>query len=695
MASEVKTAEQVVKTVCPFCVANCGMNVHIKDGRAVKVEGMPEHPINKGRLCPKGASLIDYVYSPDRLAYPMKRRNGKLERITWEEALDIIATRLSETKERYGPKGLAVCQGMSLLMHGAATYSFIRRFTDVYGTPNFFSVDSMCFRPRLMGYVLTTGIRAAADTENARYVILWGHNPNASTPSASWSIAASLRKGTRLAVIDTRKTPLAAKAETHLQPRPGTDCALALGLLHVIIGEGLYDEDFVPKWTVGFDRLAEHVKRYSPEKVTKITCVPADKIRGLAWTFANVKPACILQGTNALDQTTSGVQTARAIAMLQAITGNLDVPGGFITPPRLRLHNLRLLDMMEGKPLGIDRYPLFYETYATLFGEGQGMVLPDTLLTDKPYPIKAMIVDGTNPLRTWPDSRKVGEAFRKLDFLVVIDLFLNETAELADIVLPAASCLERVDLCSDFYSSAGLPYVMARKKVLQSGECRSDMEFWLALAKKMGYENYFPWENEAAVLSYLLEPSGVTLKQLCEEQPGGVFYASMKYRQYEQRGFRTPSGKVELYSETLANLGYDPMPTHREPFESPVSTPELASDYPLILTSGARMERYLHGQLRNLPRLRRAAPKAVAEIHPDTATQYGVREGDTVTIATRRGSIDIEARLSKDILPGVVSIPHGWAEANVNQLTELTSGDPISGIPAFKSMLCKVQKASG
>ena len=214
-------AEQVVKTACNLCLRSCGINVLVREGRIVKVEGMREHPVNRGRLCPKAAAIVDYVYSPDRLQYPMKRKNGAFERISWDEAMNTIASRLRETKERYGARGLAVFEGMSLREQGTATVNLTRRFTDVYGTPNVFSVDSMCYRPRFMGYILTVGTRPIADTENARCILLWGNNPDASAPVKAWSISETKRKGAKLIAIDPRCTPLAKKADIHLQPRPG------------------------------------------------------------------------------------------------------------------------------------------------------------------------------------------------------------------------------------------------------------------------------------------------------------------------------------------------------------------------------------------------------------------------------------------------------------------------------------------
>jgi len=686
--------KQVVKTACQLCVAICGMNVHLENGKIVKVEGMPEHPANLGRLCPKGAAAIDYVYSKDRLKYPMKKVNGQWQRISWDEALDTIAAKLLEVKEKHGARALAVCVGGTILYSAAPGLTLLRRFLDVHGSPNYFSVDSMCYRPRMIAYIMTYGNYPSPDPENARCIILWASNPRASHPMRARQIERGMKKGAKLIVIDPRRTNAAQKADIHLQVRPGTDCALALGMLNVIISENLYDADFVSNWTVGFDKLAEHVKPFTPEEVEKITWVPAETIRRAARLYATTRPATILQGVNGLDQTTSGFQSARAVAILQAITGNVGTPGGFVTSSGLHLSPMRLPDMVKEKAIAEERYPLAYQIWDRPIGEGQGMVLYDTLLTDEPYPIKAMIIQGSNPLLSWPNSNKLREALGKLDFLAVMTVFMSETAELADIVLPAATFLEKEDIVVDIYwMEYGIPYLLLRKKVLQFEEARSDAEFWLELARRMGYGEYFPWNDPGEVIDYLLEPSGLSMKQLKDEMPGGLQYRSVVYNQHKDRGgFRTPSGKVEIYSETMKNLGYDPLPTYREPIESPISTPELAKDYPVILTTGARMLGNLHSQLRNIPKLRKLAPEPLAEIHPDTARKYNINDGDTITVETKRGSIDIKARVTEDILPGVVNVPHGWSEANVNALTFEQPGDPVSGLPTLKALLCRVRE---
>jgi formate dehydrogenase (coenzyme F420) alpha subunit len=686
-----KSGDRLVKTSCQLCHLSCGMNVYVENDKIIKVEGMPEHPLNQGELCPKGEAAIDYVYSPDRLKYPMKKDGGKWRRITWDEALDTIASKMTGIRETYGAKAFGICIGMPVLLSGSSTVGLIRRFCYAFGSPNCFSVESMCYRCRIIAYLLTFGRLRVADPENSRCIIVWGHNATNSNPMLAKSILNAKDKGATLIVIDPRRIPLAKVADIHLQPIPDTDCALILGLINVIISQKLYDEEFVTKWTFGFDRIADHVKLYTPAYVEKITAISASMIEKLAYLYATNKPACIVQGTNALDQHATGIQNSRGISILQALTGNIDVPGGFIRGPRLRENPIEMPVKLEEPALGQNEYPIFYGVFGREFGEGQTMLLSDTILSEKPYPIKMVIVVASNPLLTWPDSLKVAQAFKKLDFLVVMDQFMSETAQLADIVLPAATFLERTEL-SDYYSLFGFPYVMLRKKVIEYEECWPDLKFWFSLAQKLGYKKYFPWKTVEECIDYVLMPSGLSVKKLTEEKPAGVFYNKVKYKEYEVEGFRTPSGKVELYSETLAQLGYSPMPTFIESPETPRGNPKLAKEYPLILTTGARMLEFCHSQHRNIPKLRQKNPQPQAEISAITAAKYGIADGDTMTVTTKRGSIEINAKVTEDIVPGVVCIPHGWAEANVNILTTQEPSDPIIGYPALKSLLCRITK---
>jgi anaerobic selenocysteine-containing dehydrogenase len=680
---------KVIKTDCILCVWGCGINAYVEDGRLVKVEGMAEHPLNRGGLCPRGEALVDYVYSPDRLKYPMKRGKGGWKRVSWDEALDIIAAKLQQVKDEYGAHALAIFCG-SIGVENNELAAFARRFRGAYGTPNFLSVESNCYRSRILAHQLTFGTFLVEEPEKAGCAILWGHDPDNSKLPLANKIYEALDNGLKLIVINPKRTRL-AKRGIHIPIRPGTDCALALGMLNVIISENLYDKEFVDKHTVGFDKLAEHVRQYPPEKVEKITGVPVADIEKIARIFANAESASIVQGICSLDQHINGLQNTRVLALLQAVTGNVDKPGGWVAVPFPRLGSLHI--KVEEDPIGTAEHPLFYRLWGRTSPYGQAMYLADAVLTQKPYPIKAMIVSGGNPALTLPDSIKIKQALEKLDFLVVIDLFMTETAKMADIVLPACSFMERSGVGYVYGVTSGLPYLLLRKKVIEPlGECWPDWKFWSELGRKMGYEDLFPWHTDEEIVEYWLKPTGLTIQQLSKQNPEGVFFAEKKYDMSQKGEFRTPSKKIELYSQTLADSGYDPLPIHIEPSQSSVSSPELAEKYPLILTTGARTLQYTHSQMRNVRQLQQAAPKPAAEIHPDTAKKYSVADGDMIALETKRGQIKIKLKVTDDLMPGVVSIPHGWAEANANELTELEPRDPITGYTELKALLCRIRK---
>jgi anaerobic selenocysteine-containing dehydrogenase len=473
--------------------------------------------------------------------------------------------------------------------------------------------------------------------------------------------------------------------------RPGTDCALALGMLNVIIAENLYNKEFIKKYTLGFEQLAQHVQNYSPEKVEKITWVPADKIRKIARIYAQAGSAAIIQGINTLDQHINGLQNNRVLAILQAITGNYNKPGGWATNPFMRLSDLRVT--VEEEPIGAKEFPMFRRFWGRTSPYGQQMLLQDTILSEQPYPIKALIVSGGNPALSWPDTQKTKKAFQKLDLMVVMDLFMTETAELADIVLPCASSLERTGLAYNYALTAGIPYAMLSRKIIEPiGESWPDWKFYSELGRRMGYGEYFPWNSDEEVNAHWLKPSGITMEQL-EENPAGLWFGKRCYDITAENQIKTPSGKIELYSETLAEAGYDPIPVYREPSQSAVSDPELASEYPLILNLGARIIEYTHYQMRNIPKLSRLAPGPQVEIHPVTARKYGVQEGDAVFLETKSGQVKAQVKITEDMAPQVVSLPHGWGgKASANLLAELKPLDPVTGYPELKALACRIRK---
>lgn len=683
----------IVKTACELCPWGCGMEVHIKNGQLERVTGNREHPLNEGFLCPKGHAARDIVYSKERITHPMKRENGDWHRITWDEALDICAEKLHSIKDTHGPRSLAVAIGMPVLLGGNTTVSFLRRFCDIYGTPNCFSVESICFRCRIAANILTIGKFPAADIPSAKTIMVWGNNPHASSPPTGKRIDRAVKKGARLIVIDPRKTAAANKADIHLQIRPGTDGALALGMLNVIINEEIYDRDFVTNWTVGFDELRKGVAGYDPKSVEKITWIPAESIQRAARLFATNGPSCIVQGTNSLDQHVNGLQNSRALAILFAITGNLDRVGGMVTTSRVHISPIRIPEKMEGKPLGVDKFPLFYEIWGRSFGEGQGMELADTILSGNPYPIIGLIIAASNPVVTWPNSDKMKKAIESLEFSAVMDMRMTPTARLCNLFLPAATFLERTELCDYYGTLHAVPFITLRQKILQAGEAKSDVEFWFELGRRMGYGEFFPWNSVEEALDYALSSTPLTVEKL-KEHSGGLPYGERRIDYYKEKGFPTPSGKVELFSKTLEELGHDPIPCHRESPESPMTNQDMARDYPLILTTGARSVEFLHSEYRDIPRLTRKRPEATAQIHPDTAGSFSIQDGEEIILENKRGSITIKANVTEDILPGVVSVPHGWEDSNINLMTDNISADPITGYPLLKSLLCRIRKKS-
>ena len=684
-------AQQIIKTDCIMCINSCGINAYVEDGKLVKVEGMPEHAVSEGYICPRGEALVEYVYSPERLQYPMKKVDGEWQRITWDEALDTIANELKKIKEKYGAKALAVYSG-SIGTENIELAGFAQRFRGLYGTPNLLSVEGNCFRSRIMARQMTFGGYPIEEPWNSKCAIIWGQNMDNSRATIAAKVHKAIDEGTleHLIIVDPKRIPMAERG-IHIRIRPGTDTALMLAMMNVIIAEKLYDKEFIDKYTIGFEKLVEHVKQYTPEKVETITWVPAEDIRKIARLFATNKPAANVPGTCSIDQHINGFQGNRAMAILQIITGNLEIPGSWITIPFIRLGDLRVTEISE--PIGADEHPLFRRFWGRTSPYGQQMLFADSVMDGRPYPLKALIVNGGNPALTLPDSVRVRQAMRKLDFMVVMDLFMTDTAELADMVLPACSFLEKSGVGYVYGVNTGIPYALLRKKVIEPvGESWPDWKIWTELGRRMGYGEFFPWNSDEEVVDFFLKPSGLTREQLEKEHPEGMFYVDEEHK-YQGGVYRTPSNKIEIYSETLLENGYDPLPVFVEPSQSPLSNPELAEKFPVILTTGARIPQYTHTQFRNIPSLRKDAPEPLAEMNPETAKKYGITDGDIISVETLKGKIVMKAHTDEELSAGIVSIPHGWSEANANFLTQLEPRDPITGYTEMKALLCRIKKA--
>jgi len=697
--------ERVVKSYCRNCHGGCGVLVHVKEGRIVKIEGDPEFPSNLGSMCSKGLASIQLVYHPDRLTYPMKRAGnkgeGKWERISWDEALDTISSKLKQVITENGAESIALGYGT-----GRNYESFLYRFANRLGTPNVLTAGHMCYGPRIAATAITCGKLPVGDFDNnPACVMVWGNNVVWTNPDEQVGVKLSrvISNGAKLIVVDPRLTHLASKADIWMQLRPGTDTALALGMANVIINERLYDEAFVRDYVYGWDEFVERVQEYPPHEVEKITWVPAGMIKEAARLYARSKPACIQWGV-AIEQTINCIDNNRILTDLMAITGNLDIPGGnvFYVPPKARTisefaGHRDLPPEQAGKRLGGSTYKLA-DRIAVLTPKA----VWDAIFTGKPYPIKAMLLHGTNPLITRANANEVHRALSQVDFLVVADFFLTPTAELADIVLPAATWLEFDDI-GDYLFRHG--FVFARKKIVQIDDCWSDHKIFSELGKRMGQEEDWRQDPEGD-LDYILEPSGLTWQQFKEI---GYLQGEMEFRKHEKRGFSTPTRKVELYSTIFDEWGYDPLPRYREIPESPISKPEMTDQYPYILITGARMPVFFHSEFRMIPWLREIHPDPVVEIHPEVAEKHRIKEGDWIYIESPRGKIKQKAKLTTGINPMVVAAQHGWwfpeikdpehgwNASNINILTDNDPAgyDPAMGATNLRVLMCKIYPASG
>jgi anaerobic selenocysteine-containing dehydrogenase len=609
----------------------------------------------------------------------------------------VVADELNKTKDGHGAEAVAFVQGAAKGLQD----SYGERLVNAFGTPNFSTTGHVCFAPRIFASRITCGFSPLPDYEYPpACIVVWGANMAATRIGEHEQTVRALDRGAKLMVIDPRQTELASKAHVWLRLRPGSDLALALGMINVIIGEGLFDKAFVDRWTVGFDELQAHVHQdYAPESVEDITWLPADKIRQAARFYAANKPAGIQWG-NAIDQGVNSFQTARAISILRAITGNLGLPGGESQRSSLGLlewtsPELVLWDKMPAgvweKRVGAEHklVPLFHRV------PPQSAV--KAILHKHPYPIRAVFVQGSNPLLTFSHARQTYRALNKLDFLAVVDMFMTPTAALADVVLPVASYLEFDNIVAPPY----YPIAQVQQKVAGIGECRSDYEIINGLAKKLGLERYF-WDDSESFLDAILKPIGLTFDEF---KKVGVITGQKLYRRYEVNGFETPSGKVELYAGQLEEWGMDPLPTYHEPPETPRSDPELAKEYPLVLTTWTPAA-YRHSGGRQVASLRDSHAQPAVTLHPETAGQLGIVQDDWVYIETRRGKIKQRASLSTGIDPRVVAVDYawwfpekgasnlyGWAESNVNVLTD--DEPPFSremGSTNLRGMLCKVYK---
>jgi anaerobic selenocysteine-containing dehydrogenase len=738
------TGQRVAPGLCGICPAGCGVNIHLMNGRISHITprkarpsrtdcppsedtfqksdtptGLTGHP--QGICCPRGVRAAEIVYSPDRLLHPLKRvgprGSGQFEQVSWDEALDSIADQLNQIAAQYGPRAVCMYTGRGtferslcdLMTPAGVRESSAWNLLFPFGSPNTTGVGAICYVSHgIIAPVTTFGVWEAdtfADVENSDLILIWGDNPATdSAPVNLPRIKAAQKRGTQVIAIDPRRTETVKATKARwLGIRPGTDGALALSMIQVVIEEELYDREFVERWTVGFAELKEYVAQFRPERVEQITFIPAEEIRHTARAIAEARGAALVSYTG-LEYTNSGTQNIRAVLILWALTGNLDVPGGkVIKMPdgEFKVNQSMRLEPPTGiEPIGQAEYPLYY-LYRK---EAHAMELPRAILQDEPYPVRGMLIVGSSIITSYPNPVLWRQSFSALDLLVVVDRFLTADALYADIVLPVTTMFE-----AESYMIYGRT-VQHRQRVIEPlGEARSDWDIAVAIANRLGYGQLYP-QSSQAMLQQALAETGVGLDNL-RSRPEGIHItgSEQQYRKWErgllrqdgQPGFETPSGKFEIASTILAGYGYDPLPIYVEPREGPISTPELTQDFPLVFNSGARIQSDFRSQHHNIPSLLKMQPNPLVTLHPQDAATRHIQTGDEVFVVTARGKVRYTAFVSDDIVPGVIEANAGggspiasepWRRCNVNELTDFDNRDPISGFPVYKALLCNLVK---
>jgi anaerobic selenocysteine-containing dehydrogenase len=711
-----------VPTYCPLCVSRCGALATVEDGRLLALHPDPSHPTGKA-LCVKGKAAPQIIEHPGRLLHPVRRTNPKdatdpgWEQITWDEALDTIATKLLAIKAELGPEAVAFSSSSPSTSAISDAIDWVQRLIRAFGTPNFANYMELCGWGRYLAPLYTFGASVPGeylpDLENAGCILFWGYNPSVARLAHATSTAAAVARGAKLVVVDPRKVGLAAKADHWLRVRPGTDAALALSMIHVMIENEWYDDAFVSHWTNAGDEvdgvkvwelLARHSAAYRPDLAEEITGVPAADIVAAARTLWESRPVAFYTWSG-LEQHSGTTQIMRAINVLYALTGSLDVPGGnvlFEDVPANRIDGIELLSRDGPKTVGYEDRPLGPARFGFATGEDFYAAAIDRR-------IKALMSFGGNMVMAHGDSGRGRDAFGTLDFFAVADLFMTPTAELADIVLPVTTPFECEALKIGFeYSQEAQSLVQLRRPLVPAvGEARSDLQIVFDLAVRLGVGEHF-WDGDIeAAWRHQLEPSGLTLEQLREHPEGVRVPLTTKHRKYVDAGFATPSGKVELYSATLAEHGYAPLPTYDEPLTSPRSRPDLAERYPLVL-SCAKSLFFCETQHRQVAALRKSQKDPQVELHPDTAAARGIAAGDWVAIDTPKGSVRARAKLNAHLDPQVVFGQHGWWEAceeldlpgyppygegsaNLNLVLSQTPSDPISGSSPLRASMCEIR----
>jgi thiosulfate reductase/polysulfide reductase chain A len=690
-----------IASLCEMCVWRCGILAKVKDGRVVKLEGNPDHPHSKGKLCPRGQAGLMNTYDPDRVLTPLvrvgKRGEGKFRKASWDEALDIVAKNMLDIKQKYGPEAMVFSSTHNL------SQPLFENFLQAYGSPNYGTQRSLCFNAMIVSNLMTYGMEEPnRDYSQLKYIILTGRNlAEAISNSETGDLIHAVDRGAKMVYLDPRFTKTAAKATEWLPVRPGTDLAFHLALLNVIISEGLYNQNFVSQYTIGFDEVSNTVSQYTPEWASKITEIPADTIQRIAREFASAAPYALAHNGWRTSNFVNSFQTERAITILNAIVGNWGTSmlpasgensglGAPTQPAYPRVSALRL----DGVPW---KYP-FVPLKIGVFQE-----MRDAIVTQDPYAAHGWFISRQNPAMSIPDRKKTLKAFGMMDFIVTVDIIMNDTSWFSDVVLPEASYLERYDPLSVIGNRAFL-----RQPVIEpQGEGKSALWIYKQLGQRLGISDFFQYQDDEDYIAQQLAPLGVSLQDIHvrgyvdlpeaaeEASEIGTTPAEGGDAASEALVWNTPSGKIELSSETLDKAGFAGVPKWEEP-----PTPKSGQFY-LLTGKGARQTQF---GTQNNQLLHKYDDEPGLWMNVKTATSQGLKDGDMVEVASEVGKIYVRLQATQAIRPDCVYMQPGYGHLSKGLTTaygvgssdsdlHITYTDPISGGQALSQTFVTVKKA--
>jgi anaerobic selenocysteine-containing dehydrogenase len=700
---------ETIATTCWECSTCCGALAHVSEGRVTRIDPNPAHPASRGAFCVKGIrGLPEITYGSARLLHPMRRLgergSNQWEQISWDAAFDAMALGYADAREKHGPLSLAGAVGGGFFSRGAIVALMLRAM----GSPNFLINQDLCGGCRGVSDMVTgLAIQGGEEVEHANTVLIVGANPHAANPVQWARIKEAKARGAKIVVLDPMRSEPAKLADLWLRPRPGTDAAIAMAMMQLLIADDRHDKAFIAQWTRGFDELAGRVCDWTPERASRVSGVPADLILAAARAYAE-GPSSFVSG-HGIDAVTNGVQTFRAFHCLVAISGNLDRRGGNRRAKRPKgfrtyldvIHDpaFQLPPEVGRKTLGAERFPLWAGPGGWQTACHNPTVI-DAILTGRPYPVRALFVSGVNIAVTYPDSQRTIEALRSLDFLAVATHSMNPTAALADIVLPKTTTLEEEDISINAH---GPCVTWTAALAARVGEARPDVEIAAGVLARMAARGaadlrLMPWRTQREFNEFLVKDTDLDLEAIAE-----AGFAEFAHTQgnFAAQLFKTPSGKVELWSQRMADAGLDPLPD----YVATGASGESSALYPFTLQTGLREKTYHHSRFREQAWARKVSPDPLLKIHPETALGLGIEDGDWVDIETPRGqgACRAKASVTEATEPGIVTTGMGWwlpeaagpefgaLDININAALSYSGPyDPASGSADTRGVPCRI-----